>query len=805
MSELIADLRFAVRVLARSPWFTLFAVLTLGLGIGATTALFSLVDAVVLRDLPYGEPRRLVEIWGRDDRRAGMRVPGAMLEALRSRSKTLQAIGTHDPSAGVFKTSDGAVDIRGETVSANFVDVFGVAPMMGRGFLPDEERPGEAAVMLVSFAFWRQYLGEDPDAVGRAVYLGGVPHTVIGVMPPRFRTRFLNLSPEFWTVHAGNRSRQREREMGYELVARMAPGVTIEQARREVDAISAAVQVNEWRGTGRRIEMVPLKEEVVGNRAYALTLLMVGIGVVLAIACANLAQLLLARSDRRITEFATRKAIGAGSGQLFRLALVESLLLSAAGGAVGVVLAYWGLPMMRALAPSEIPRLADASVDTRVMAAAFVISMLTGCAVGLAPAVRLSRLSVLQAMRPASGIGARSTERFRSALVVTQVAAAVTLLALAGLIVRTFLTLVPSSPGFATESRAAFVFAIRENQFPDVADRRRRIQTLIQNLEAAPGIVSAAVASGMPFGDDEPRNIPVRTHDDGRPVDDSTLRADLRGISAKFIELLRIPVREGRAFAASDRGEASRVALVNQTLARRLAPSGSVIGQSVRVGNSATAPTYQVVGVLADTRWWGTTLAPLNEVYIPLDQDRASFGFLIVHSALDITSLTRTMKTAFGNALPDAPLPAGLPAIPLDDMVGRSIAGLRFTATLASGFSAMAMLLAVFGLFGLVAYSVSQRHHELGIRAALGARPADLILTTIRSALLLTAAGIGLGVVAGTNLTAFIESQLYAVDRLDVGTFAGAALVMMLAACLGAYLPAHRAAHMNPMKSLRHQ
>ncbi|HEV3484177.1 MAG TPA: ABC transporter permease, partial [Vicinamibacterales bacterium] len=423
MTDLIADIRFAARSLRRSSWFTTLAVVTLGVTIGGTTALFSLVDAVLLRQLPFSEPQQLVEIWGRDSGRTGMRVPGAILESLRATSKTLAVIGTHDPTSGVLETTDGAVEIRGETVSANFLDVFGVPPRAGRGFAVNDERPGAPAVLLVSFAFWRQHLGSNPDAVGRVLYMDNVPYTVIGIVPPEFRTRFVGSEPHFWTPYAGNKSRARERELGYELVARLSSGVTIEEARHEVAAIASAVGVDGWDPRSRRLDLVPLKEEVVGNTAYALTLLMAAVLVVLAIACANLAQLLLARSDGRVTEFATRKAIGARAVQLFRLAIVESLLLSILGGLVGIVLAHWLVPVIRALAPSEIPRIAEASVDGRVMALALGLSAVTGCAFGVVPAVRLSRLSVVDAMKRASASTSEHGGRFRSALVVAQVAA----------------------------------------------------------------------------------------------------------------------------------------------------------------------------------------------------------------------------------------------------------------------------------------------------------------------------------------------------------------------------------------------
>jgi predicted permease len=802
MTNVVSDLRLAARTLWRSPLFFALAVVTLAVGIGGTTALFSLVDAVLLRPLPFTEPERLVEIWGRDDTRTGMRVPGVMLSALRERSRTLQAIGTHDPMGAVLRTADGAVEIIGEAVSANFVDVFGVAPLYGRGFLADEERPGSSAVLLVSYAFWQQHLGGDSAAVGRTIYFDTVPYTVIGIMPPTFRTNFLNSRAQFWTPFAGSRSRERERELGYEVVARLYPGVSVEQSRREIEAVTATVVAEDFRKAGRRLGLVPLKEEVVGNRAYALMLLMAAVGLVLAIACANLAQLLLARSDSRLTEFATRKAMGAGSFQLFRLALSESVLLSAAGGVAGIVLAYWLVPLMIALAPSAVPRLADATVDLRVMMTALAITLLTGCAFGMAPAVRLSRLSVVQAMKPTGGSASKQRARFRSVLVVMQVASAVTLVALAGLVVRTFVTLLPSAPGFATASRAAFIFNIPQT-YPDPADRRRRIDDLLERVQAVPGIAAAAFASSIPFDDDEPRRLPIRRPEDVEPVNDSTLRATSRAVSLNALELLEIPLMRGRSFAATDGAEAPPVAIVNDTLARRL--GGDVVGQSVRLGATPTSPVFQIVGVVADTRWWGTSVERLNEVYTPLAQHRPQFGCVVVQSPLEIATLSKAIRASFYAAFPGAPLRADQQAVALDEMIDRSLAGPRFGATLMGAFSLTALGLAVIGLFGLVAYSVSQRRQELGIRTALGARPVHLIATALRTAIGLTATGIVLGIAVGTYLTRFVETQLYSVEPLVARTFAGAAIIMLAAGAVAAYIPARSVVRNDPMAALRYE
>lgn len=802
MTSLAADVRFAARSLARAPGFTAMAVVTLALGIGATTAIFSLVDAVILKPLPFRAPSQLVEIWGQDDKRTGMRVPGAVLDALRAEARTLQVIGTHDPTGGVMNTDEGALELRGEAVSANFVEVFGVPPVIGRGFAPEEAEPGAPAVMLVSHRFWRQQLGADPHAVGRTIYLDNAPHTVVGIMPAGFRTNFQVADLDYWTVWSGNRSRERERELGYELVGRLAGGATIDQARSEIDAIANSVGTPGWRDAGRRIGLVPLKDEVVGNRATALTLLMAAVGLLLAMACANLAQLLLARSDRRFTEFATRKALGAGTAELFRLALAESLLLALIGGVAGIAVAYWLVPVMLQLAPNEIPRLAEATVDSRVMVVALAISAISGCVFGLAPAWRLSRLSVVEAMKRAGGPGSHGLPALRSMLVIAQVTVAVTLLAVAGLVAQTFLTLLPSSPGFAVEGISTYIWGVRENQFPDAAERRRRVNDLIQRLEATPGITSAAVASAVPFGDDEPRLVPVR-----RPGEDTigefTPRAAIRAVSLRFFGQFQTPLLRGRTFVSSDGSDAPRVAVVNRTLARKLGALETIIGQAVRIGSAATAPIYEIVGVVEDSRWWGTTTAPLDEIYTPLAQDRASFGFVTVESRLDNPALTRAIKAAFHAAWPGAALPPARQAVSLHDMIRHSIAGPRFNATLVGAFSTAAAGLALTGLFALVAYSMSQRRRELAVRTALGARPAALIGASIRWAMTLAAIGAGLGLAAGAGLRRALASQLYAVETSDGMVFGSVVLLMLATAGLAAYWPASQAVRADPMTALR--
>ena len=803
MSSLLLDLRFAFRILTRSRWFSALAVLTLALGIGANTALFSLLDAVLLRALPFRDPDRLVTIWGQDAERGGWRVPIPLTDALRERAATIEAISIHNAVGRELRTPEGPVRVAGQRVSANFVELLGIPPLAGRGFLPEEENPGASAVMVVRFGFWQQHLGGDPEAVGRTAYIDATPHTVVGIMPPEFRD-YLGTRTDYWTPYGEEEIREHERNVGHELWARLAPGVTPEESLRKLEAIAASVDVEQWRKAGRSFGMSRLKDEVVGDSAYALQLLLAAVAVVLMIACANLAQLLLARSDRRVNEFATRKALGAPASQLFRLALVESLLLSVAGGAGGVALAYWLLPAMLALAPTEIPRITEAAIDVRVLAVAVGLTVLTGCAFGFAPALRLARLSVIQAMKRTPGNLSPERARFRSALVVGQVASSVALFVVAGLIGQTFLTLLPSNPGFEAESRTVLSLYLRGDLYPDRADRVRRWQELAERVEALPGITAAGIGENVPFGSDDGFRAVSALNETGTAASTEPLKVDRRAVSPNYFQLLQMPLVRGRVFTPADRAESRGVAIVNETLARKLAPGGDVLSRKVQI-QGTPLPAYEIVGVVANARSIGTTTEAWDEIYIPHAQSSATLSFLIARSELDSTALDAMLRKEARAWAPALPANPWIRATSIEDLMSASVAGPRFSATLISAFSAMALLLAAIGLFGLVAYSVSQRRQELGIRAALGARPGDLVVTATRSAVGLTAVGVLVGLGAAVYLTRFVESQLFAVKPLDAPTFLGAAAVMLVVAGLASYVPARRAARVDPMTALRHE
>jgi putative ABC transport system permease protein len=802
MSTISFDLRYAARTLTRAPWFTILAVVMVALGISLNTTLFSMLDAVLFRALPFHEPDQLVEIFGEDDTRAGMRVPQSIVEQLRTRSTTLQGITIHGPHGAVMRTAEGPVAVRGDHAWSNFNEVFGVWPALGRGFQPQDELPGAPAVLLVSHGFWLRFLGGDAAAVGRVIELDSIPYTVIGVMPPSFHTIFrVDAREHFWTTHVSAQLLEFEREEGHELFARLAPGVTAAAARRELTMLARGAGVGGWYAPpdGRRLGLRPLTDEVVGDSARALQLSFAAVALVLLIICANLALLLLARSDRRMAEFATRKAIGASSAQLLRHTLIESLLIAVIGGTAGIALSYWLLPVLVRLAPVEIPRLADATIDARVLIIAAFVTIVTACLFGAAPALRLARVSVSQALHRAGVRVTGASAALRSVLVVTQIAAAVVLCVLAGLVGRTFLTLLPTDPGFAPASLAGFVMYVDPELYPDAADRYQRLSDLAARLDVQPGIMAAGFGQNLPFsGDENPSTVRDAANTDAAQID-----VDRRAISVNYFDLLNIRMRRGRTFTAADRQGAPRVAIVNETLARALDDEGAVIGRRIRVGRTDNAPIMEIVGVAPDTRSSARTLDTPAELYVPFAQSAATIAYVILRSDLSAADATAAIRRELGAVMPELPLRPDQSARTLQENIDRALAGPRFMATLSTAFSASALLLAAIGVFGLVATSVAQRRREFGIRVALGAQQRDIVLQNVRSIVILSGAGIIGGLAAAAYLMRFVATQLYAVNPHDVPTFIAAGSGILLVALLAAVVPIRRAAAVAPMAVLR--
>ena len=789
------DFVVSVRSLRNTPWFFAVAVLTLALGIGANATLFSMLDAVLLHPLPYRDSNRIVEVWGANLERSGMRVPGDLVEALRERSRTLEAIALHGPDVGELVTGDGPVRITGRHVSANYFDVLGVSPAFGRNFVSGEDAPDAPAVMIVSHAFWQRQLGSDVQVLNSVMDFSGRPMNVVGVMPPEFSTSFALRRDDYWTPSSSEDVRLFEAEIGYEVTARLAPDVTLEEARQEFELIRAGLALEQW-DAGVRLDLVRRIDEVVGDSAAGLELLALAVAIVLGIACANLALLSVVRSYRRSGEFATRKAIGASQFQLIRLVMIESVVIAGTGALGGVVLSQWLRPVLVSLAPAQIPRIADSVIDFRVFCFATGLALVTAIAFGIGPALRLSRVAPVSVMRQAHGRATAKGALLRNALIVFQLSASVGLLVLAGLTGRTFITLLPSDPGFDAQSLSVFLVSMLPvDLFDGPEERLAATEDAINRLRAQPGILDVGIGTNVPFvGDDGFR--PVRDADSVNS--DAEFLADIRSVSTNYLEILGMSVSRGRAFTADDRGGNVRVAMVNQTLAGRLASDGNAIGHTIEVRDTL----YEIVGVVADSRSSARTTDIWNEVYLPYLQTSSLQFYLIIQSPLQSAAVDEIVREELRAVTPRLPDDPNQRAAGMQDVLSSSLAAPRFIATLIGAFSGNALLLAAMGVFGVVGYSVSERRTELGIRSALGASPQRLLLTTMGGMLRLIALGVGGGVVVAAYLTRFVEDQLYGVERLDMPTFLVAVAVMAGVAALAAYIPARRATHVGPTTAI---
>lgn len=798
MEALLADLRFALRSLKRTPWFTGLAVLILTLGIGANAALFSLLDAVLFKGLPYKDPERLITIEGEQSERSGFPVPFALFEALRDRAATLEAVSIYNIYGGDMRITRGKARLIGRRVSPNFIDMMGVEPLAGHGFASEGDEAATGADVIITANIWQRYLGGDPQALGRTIYLNDVPYTLIGIMPPDFGSYVSGNAyrSDFWITRASNEDRDRDFAIGHEVLARIVPGVTLQDVSSELNSLVATVSPVGWAAEGRRLKVELTKDGIVGESAYPLQLLLAAAGVVLLIACANVAQLMLARSDRRLNEFATRKAIGAGAGRLFRLSLIESLVVSMAGGIGGSALAYWLLPMMVRLAPAEIPRISNAAIDERVLLAAVSLSALAGCLVGMAPALRLSRLSVVEAIKQRSGNASAQKPRFYAALVIVQIASSIALCVMAGLIGRSFLTLLPADPGFESEDRIVHRFTM---QTIPLEERVQRLDELMRRLESLPEIKTVAFTTNVPFTSTQPFG------DIRDPKGVGEIIADIRVVTKNYFQLMQVPLIEGRLFTDAEQFNGGRVAIVNRTLARKLMPEGDIRGHIIERRGRGFWPEYQIVGVVADSRSSGTSTEIWNEIYIPHTRGLEDYGSLIVQSPLEAGAVDRLLRDELYMWEPETPDIPLFRAERIDDIMTASVAGPRFAATLSSAFSSLALLLAAAGVFGLVSYSVSQRFREFGIRAALGAQPRDLLSVALHSALVSTAIGVFAGLAVTLYLVRFIERFLYSVQAFDLTTFAVVGVGIMSVATISAYLPARRATKINPATTLRYE
>jgi putative ABC transport system permease protein len=802
MESLLKDIRYGVRTLTRNPAFTVVALLALALGIGANAAIFSVVNAVLLRPLPYADPDRLMMI--RETRLPQFPEfsvsPGNFLDWQKQNSVFERLVAIQ---GSAFNLIDGGEPerLRGQRVSDGFLDMLGAQPALGRGFMSEEDQPGHNFVVILSHGLWQRRFGGDANILNRSITLDGQSYTIIGVMPATFR---FGGDTELWTPIAFT-AQQAQQHGGHYLqaIGQLNPGVTVAQARTELSAIAdrLAEQYPDA-NAGWNVKITPLLEFAVRSIKPALLVLLGAVGFVLLIACANVANLLLARAASRQKEIAIRTALGASRWRIVRQLLTESVLLALVGGAIGLLLAIWGKDLLLSLAPEDLPRVRDASLDGWVLAFTAGITLLTGLSFGLVPALQASRPNLNETLKDA---GRGSTEGgrrhlIRSTLVVLEVATALVLLVGAGLMIKSFLRLQNVDPGFNPNNALMVKLSLPQKKYSTEDQRAAFYKQLLDKIARLPGVQAAGAACVVPLsGDDYVLGFDIQ----GRPPDapGAGPSTNYYAVTPDYFTAMGIPLRKGRLFTEQDRKDAPRVAIISEAMAKQYFPDEDPIGKRIHVTNGPV--TYrEIVGIVGDVKQYGLDEKTPVETYEPFAQQPFSFMSLIVRTTGDPTALVGAIRGEVLSLDKEQPVSS---IRTLDQLISTSIAQQRFAMLLLSVFAVVAMVLASVGIYGVMSYSVTQRTHELGIRMALGASSANVLRLVVGHGMRLTLLGIGLGLILAFLLTRLMAALLFGVSATDPATFAVFSVSLTAVALVACLVPARRALKVDPMVALRYE
>ena len=813
MSTIWQDLRYAARMLWKSPGFTAVAVLALALGVGANTAIFSVVHALMLRDLPYRDSARLTMVWEYNrstDHHQNTISPPNFLD-WRERSTVFEDMAAfYDVQSNMTGAGD-PVQVPVQYVTPNLFSVLGVEPVRGRGFTPEDAREDAPPTAVLSHGFWQRRFGGDPSVVGRTVTLDGTPVTVVGVMPAGFQWAVQKGSrtgklPEVW-MPLGFTERNRDRAVTgrYMMsVARLKPGVTRERAQAEMDAIAAQLaeqypDFNKHMG----VEVVPLRQQFTGEISTALWVLVGAVLFLLLIACANVANLLLARSATRQREIAIRRALGAGRWRVVRQLLTESVVLALVGGGLGVLLAWWGVETLVALAPRDLTDLGGIELSLPVLAFTLAVSVLTGIVFGLAPAFESTRANAGEALKEGSrgSTGGARTRRLRSAFVVAEVAVALTLLVGAGLLIRSFVLLRSVNPGFTAANLLSIHVPVPPNKYDTLPPQIAFFEEAAGRIGALPGVESAAVVSVPPFGG---KGSSTGFTVVGRPAPPpgESPGTEVRVTDADFFRTMQIPVLRGRTYTKQETMEERHVAVINEAMARTYFPGEDPLGQRILVEMMDEPQPCEIIGIVGDVKLYQLSEEVQPAVYWPLSELPYASMYVVARTKLDPAAVAASARREVQALDPDQPV-SNVRA--MEELVASSSSRARFVTTLLSIFAAVALMLAVVGIYAVVSYSVAQRTHEIGIRMALGAQARDVLRMVVGQGLALTLVGVCLGLAGAFALTRLMSSLLYGVTATDPLTFLGVALLLALVALLACLVPARRATQVDPMEALRYE
>jgi putative ABC transport system permease protein len=809
---LLQDLRYAIRTLAKQPSFTLVALVTLALGIGANTAIFGIVNAVLLRPLPYHEPDRVVVMWSHWTNWTKTWVSEPELADYQQQARTLEHVAAFSSTSFNLTGGPGSEPLRvlAAQVQSEMFAALGATPIAGRVFTADDDRPGHERVVMLTEGLWRSQFGSDPSIVGRTIDLDATAYTVVGVLPAALRLPLDYASRTFtqiWVPLAlGPVDPQQRGNHGLHALGRLKAGGTLSQAQAEIDTITRGFQQQFPRNYDASfgLTLVPAPLEVFGDVRPALLVLLLAVGAVLLIACANVANLLLARSEARQKELALRLALGAGRHRIVRQLLTESVVLSAAGGAAGVALAYGLTQGLIALDPLKIPRVQDIALDGRVLAFTAAVSLITGVLFGIVPALQSSRTDLQSVLKEGGRDSHVATGWLRRALVVGEIAASVVLVAAAMLLARSFARLLDVDAGF----NPAHVLTLRTSlpgaTYADAPAMVRAYTEIGRRLRESPGVQAAGAVTGLPLASTR-GDWGIRI--EGRPVDPrEAVAADWQVVTPGYFEALGTPMRGGRTFTDADRADTLPVIVVNETMAKKYWPGQHAIGRRMTMGNNDRWIT--VVGVVADIHHRGLDMAPRPEMYRPHTQFR--YGGPDASAVPTMTWVVRTADdpraaTSYARAAihaVDAKLGISDVAT-MGQVLADSTSDRRLNMLLFALLGGLALALATVGVYGVVAYSVSQRTHEIGVRMAIGARPADVVRMMVNEGGGLAIVGVGVGSVIALAGARLIRGLLFEVSATDPLTFAGVAVGLFGVALLASYIPARRATRVDPMIALR--
>ncbi|MGH9747498.1 MAG: ABC transporter permease [Candidatus Acidiferrales bacterium] len=811
MQTLLQDLKYAVRALAKSPSFTLVALLTLALGIGANTAIFSVINSVLLSPLPYKNPRQLVNISAANMETgiAGIAVSYTRLQHLQRESHVLESVGAFFPFESTLTGRGEPEQVSAGRVTGNLFHVLGITPAIGRDFLPAEDQPGGADVVILSDSFWHNHFGGDPSLVGQAISLDGRSATVVGILPPSFHFPFQQPEPGVWVPRVFEPSTLlptlvRSGAGFLFVIGRLNPGESLARFQAELAAINPTYRRDNpgFADAPKYIlAATSLDESLVGGLRSSLIVLLVAVGFVLLIACANVANLLLARATAREKEIAIRQALGASRSRLVRQLFTESLLLSLVGGSLGALIAAWCLPLLRFVTPGAIPRIDEVRIDARVLLFSLALCILTGIAFGLVPSLQQARRDLHETLKDASRGSTDSGRggRARRLMVVAEVAIALVLVTGAGLLIESFVRLARVNPGFDSRNVLTIPLTLPSARYSDPEKRAELLRQLLERIQSLPTVESASAVSHVPLYTPE-RFVffcPQGRACEGLGKDPII---SMRQITPGYFRTLHIPLLRGRDFEEKDAQGSTPVAIIDQLTAARYFPDSDPIGKTIM--NSRDKIPMQIVGVVACVKTSTLNAPDVVEMYMPHRQSPWASMTLLIRSSSATQPLVSAVREKIAGLDPDLPV-AGIQS--MDHIVSTSVAQPRLLTSLVGAFAGFALLLAALGIYGVMAYSVSQRIHEVGIRMALGASPRDVFTLVVGQGMRLVLIGVALGFIASLALTRLLSSLLFGTSATDPATFAIVALTLIAVALLACYLPARRATRVDPLIALRYE